>query len=980
MAKRPKDSRQRMLFDAAPPEQPASEEASPAAPPPPALGSMPEPVAPTTTPFGIEAPPVQFPGDVWPDEPPPESLEGKTVWVVDSHSLIHQVFHALPEMTSPSGAPVGAVFGFTRDILHLWEDMRPDYLFCAFDLPGKTFRHAMYEPYKAHRPEMDIDLVPQIASIRRVLAAMGIPAVGCEGFEADDVLATIAGLVDRRGGRCFLVTADKDCRQLIRDRVVIHNIRKNAMIDRDALRADWGVAPEQVVDFQALVGDSTDNVPGVPLIGPKLAQQLLQKYGTLDSVLDHADEVSGEKRKQNLREGRAVAMLSRDLVRLAADVPCAIPWSRARPGQADWRRLAALFREFGFRSLAVKADQQADQQPNANPVDPPPRPEGVCHVVDTPEALARLVEQLDGQHAIAIDLETTAVSPRWAEAVGLVLAWRADEAWYVPVAGPQGDRFLDRHLALDALRPVLENPAVEKIGQNLKYDWIVLRAAGVRLAGVAFDTMVASYLLEAGQRSHRLDDVAKRYLGYGKHDITELIGSGKNQRRMDDVAVRRVADYAGLDVLIPLRLRPILDAQLRRADVHRLFVEVEMPLVEVLAELEYCGITVDRQRLAELSASFRAKLIALEEQIHAMAGHPFNIASPKQLQKVLFEEQRLPVLSRTKTGPSTDAEVLEELARIHPLPEKIVEHRQYAKLLGTYVDALPEMIHPQTGRVHASFHQAVAATGRLSSSDPNLQNIPVRTESGREIRSAFVPGPGDWTLLAADYSQIELRVLAHFSSDPQLCEAFARDEDIHARVAARIAGVPLDQVTEDMRRRAKVVNFGILYGQGAFGLSKQLGVSQDEAARFIDAYFEGYPGVAAFVREVLRECARTGHVTTILGRRRAIQGVRADAERHRNMAERMAVNTVVQGSAADLIKLAMLDIHRELRDGTLLARMLLQIHDELVFEVAPADRDRLAALVRDRMAGAHPLKVPLKVDLKTGPNWADLKRWEPACT
>jgi DNA polymerase I len=439
-------------------------------------------------------------------------------------------------------------------------------------------------------------------------------------------------------------------------------------------------------------------------------------------------------------------------------------------------------------------------------------------------------------------------------------------------------------------------------------------------------------------------------------------------------------------VLIPLRLRPLLEAQLQRADLMRLFVDLEMPLVETLAELEYVGITVDRARLAELSAEFRAKLDSLEAEIHAMAGHPFNIASPKQLQKVLFEEQGLPVLAKTKTGPSTDAEVLEDLARLHPLPEKIVEHRQYAKLLGTYVDSLPELIHPQTGRVHASFHQAVAATGRLSSSDPNLQNIPVRTDSGRAIRSAFVPNPSNWTLLAADYSQIELRVLAHFSGDRQLCEAFQRDEDIHARVAAQIAGVPLERVTAEMRRRAKVVNFGVLYGQGPLGLSKQLGVSQDEAARFIDAYFQGYPGVGVFVRKVLRECARTGHVKTILGRRRAIQGVRADADRHRNLAERTAVNTVVQGSAADLIKQAMLDIHRALALAavpaaeTIQARMLLQIHDELVFEVSAADRDRLATLVRDRMAGAYPLDVPLKVDLKTGPNWADMKPWEPACT
>jgi len=907
------------------------------------------------------------------DEPPPESLQGQTVYVIDAHSLIHQLFHAMPDMTSPQGEPVGAVFGFARDLFSLVETKRPDYLFCAFDLPGKTFRHQLYKEYKGHRPEMDVDLVPQIAAIYRMLQAMGIPAVGCETFEADDVLATIARIVDERGGQCVLVTSDKDCRQLITDRVRLYNIRKDAVFDREALKADWGIAPEQVVDFQTLVGDPTDNVPGVPLIGPKLAQQLLEKYGTLEGVFEHAHEVSGDKRRQNLIEGREQALLSRQLVRLDAQVPCAIPWSMARARKADRERLRDLFRRYGFRSLADKAEE-LDSGGGSPPVEAP-KTAAAFHVVDTPEALAALVAQMGRQKAISLDLETTHKWPRWAEIVGFSFSWQDNEAWYVPVAGPPLDRFLDRQETLGALRPVLEDPAIEKVGQNLKYDTIVLRGAGVRLSGVAFDTMVASYLLDAGQRSHNLDDLAKRYLGRGKTNISTLIGSGKSQRRMDEVPIALVAPYACDDALLVWQLRPLLARRLEQEGLKPLFTDLEIPLIEVLVELEYNGIRVDCDRLEQLSQRFSKQLDALEREIYDLAGRPFNIASPKQLQQVLFEEQKLPVLARTKTGPSTDADVLEELAHVHPLPAKIVEFRQYAKLQGTYVDALPQMVLARTGRIHASFHQAVAATGRLSSSDPNLQNIPVRTEAGREIRSAFVPGEAGWVLLAADYSQIELRVLAHYSGDEHLCAAFARDEDIHARVASQVYGVPLEQVTGDMRRQAKTVNFGVIYGQSPFGLAKQLGISKEDAASFIDAYFAGYPGIEVFLRRTLAECHTSGYVTTILGRRRAISGVRPDAGRHRNLPERTAINTVIQGSAADLIKLAMVAILRRLREEKSPARMLLQIHDELVFETPEERVDELALLAIKEMSEAHPLSVPLKVDVKLGPNWADAKRW-----
>jgi DNA polymerase-1 len=669
--------------------------------------------------------------------PPPESLEGKTVWVIDSHSLIYQVFHALPEMTSPTGQPTGAIFGFARDVLYLLEEKKPDYLFCAFDMPGKTFRHEIYEEYKGHRPPMPDDLVPQIASIRRLIKAFGIPALGRQSYEADDILATVAQITEERGGQCYLVTADKDCRQLITDRVRLYSIRKNEVFGRRELEETWGIAPEQVVDFQALVGDPGDNVPGVPLIGPKLARQLLEKHPTLDEVLDHATEVSGKKRQENLIQFADQARLSRQLVRLDAHVPVAIDWEAGRPGQGDRNAAVALFEEFGFRSLGSKLsllDVESPQPRAAGPQTAAGPPEIRYRLVDSPETLRELAATMRRQECISLDTETTSTMPRWAEIVGCSFAYDDGEGWYVPLRSPQGEPRLDLAETLQTLRPVLEDPSIEKVGQNLKYDIIVLRNVGVEVRGIAFDTMVAAYLLDAGRRTYRLGELSKQYLDHSATEIEELIGAGKNQKRMDEVHVEKVVRYAGEDAVLPLRLRPILASRLAEAGLDALFAEVELPLIEVLAEMESNGIKVDVGRLGELSCQFGRRLVALEQEIHQLAGRPFNIASPKQLQELLFVELGLPVGKRTPTGPSTDVEVLEELAPLHPLPAKILQYRQYAKLKGTYVDALPKLVHPTTGRVHASFNQVVAATGRLSASDPNLQNIPVRTEEGREIR------------------------------------------------------------------------------------------------------------------------------------------------------------------------------------------------------------------------------------------------------
>ena len=799
-----------------------------------------------------------------------DSLQrGATAYVIDSYSLIFQVFHAIPEMTSPKGEPVSAVFGFLRDLLYLVEDRKPDYLIAAFDLPGPTFRHDLYDDYKANRSAMPPELASQFPKIKQILAALGIPVISLPGYEADDVLATLAKTCDQAGTDCLLVTGDKDCRQLITDHVSIYNIRKNSQYDAGNLLDDWGIKPKQVVDFQSLVGDKVDNVPGVPMIGPKIAQELLSTYGSLDEVLSNAGNIKQAKRRQNLENHADDARLSRELVRLKDDLPLTVDWQAARPGGYDAEQLAELCAEFGFRGLGERALALAEQHR------PPVEWVATYETVTSLDRLAELVNEMQAVERLSVDTETTSVNPRRAELVGISFAWQEGQAYYVPVRGPAGDTVLDLDGALDLLRPVLEDSSIGKIGQNLKYDLVVLRGAGIEVAGVEFDTMVASYLLDAGERTHNLDDLAKKYLNHQTTKIDALIGKGKNQKRMDEVPVAEAGPYAAEDADVPLRLLPMLEQRLATDELEQLNSQLEVPLVKVLAELEFNGVQIDTDRLKELSDAFGKRIETLAVEIEELAGHPFNIASPKQLAQVLFSELGLPVIKKTKTGPSTDASVLEELASQHPLPAKIMEHRSYAKLKGTYVDALPELVHPETGRVHASFNQVVTATGRLSSSDPNLQNIPIRTAEGREIRSAFTAGQPGWKLLTADYSQVELRVLAHFSEDETLCQAFADGEDIHTLVASQVGGVPLDQVTTEMRRNAKAVNFGIIYGQSPFGLAKSLGISKDEAARFIADYFARYPGVEDFMHRTLADCRRDGFVKTILGRRRAIAGVRA---------------------------------------------------------------------------------------------------------
>jgi DNA polymerase-1 len=937
------------------------------------------------------------------------------LFALDAHALIFQVFHAIPEMSSPAGLPTNALYGFTRDLLYLRLDLKPDYLVAAFDLPGPTFRDELFKEYKAHRAPMPDDLSIQIPLIRQLLEAMCIPVLGVPGYEADDILATVARVGEQKGLDVYLCTSDKDCRQLITDGVRLFNLRKHQEFNRQSLLDDWGIRPDQVVDLQTLVGDSVDNVPGVPGIGVKTAAKLLQEYGTLDNLLAHVDEIARPKQRESLKAAMSTLPLGRQLVRLETHVPLEFAWDQWRLQDWDAPRLLELFQEWGFRSFADQVRKAAGSKPQAagseaavastqgelfpfgaNAVDelkgqsgdqetaPPSQPaskwKATYHLIDTENKFADLLKQLKKQKRFAIDLETTGLDPLRSDIVGLAFSWREGDGWYVAVRGPEGCATVDPEETMKQLRPILENPRVAKVNQNIKYDLLVLRRHGVEVQGVAGDSMVADYLLHAGERGHNLEQLALRYFDHRVIPITDLIGKstkGKPQLRMDQVATNRVAEYAGEDADLAWRLCSRLEAELKQTGLERLYEDLEVPLIGVLAELEFNGIRLDVPRLKRMSEEMTTQLAAIEQEIYDLAGRPFNIASLLQLRQVLFEELKLPVQRKTGiTGAaSTDQETLEKLAAKHPLPRKILEHRAIAKLKGTYVDALPALVNPETGRVHASFNQTVAATGRLSSSDPNLQNIPIRTELGGQIRQAFIPEEG-WTLLTADYSQIELRLLAHFSGDEALRQAFVEGRDIHATVAAQVFGVSAEEETSAMRRMAKTVNFGVIYGMSAHGLAARLQIPREEAGQFIDAYFARYPKVLEYQSRLLKKCLETGYVGTVLGRRRAISGIRPDSTyQQRNQPEREAINMEIQGSAADLIKLAMLQISRRLKAENLRARLLLQIHDELVLETPPEELCAVAQLVREEMTTALPLEVPIEVDVAAGSNWLDVEEF-----
>lgn len=890
----------------------------------------------------------------------------KRLFLIDGAALAYRTFFAFARnpLVNSRGEHVSVIFGFARICLNLLEQEKPDYFAVIFDSPEPTFRHEMYEQYKAQRAAMPEDMVEQLPRLVELLEALHFPLIRKPGFEADDIMGTLAKRARSSGLQTVLVTGDKDLMQLVDEQTVVYYPHRGGegveWLDREGVRNKMGIPPEQIIDFLALCGDASDNIPGVPGIGPVGALALLQKYGSLESILAHVEEVEGKKYRAALQEHQDLARLSQKLATIHCDVPIDIDLDTllTRPVPAD--RAVQFFKKMELYSLADRFSKPADIQKT-------------YHLIRDENALQELCHTLQSVDYFAFDTETTSVDAMRARLVGISLSWEEGVAYYIPVMGPldlaSQNSPLPLHLVLKSLAPVLENAQIKKCGHNAKYDLLVLSQHGIKVQGLTCDTMVASYLINPSGFQHNLDAVSLEYLNLKKIPTQQLLGSGKNQRSMDDVPIDQVAEYACEDADFTWRLQKILLAKIDELALRPLLENVEIPLIHVLQVMEENGVSLDELYLAKMSSEFEGELGVIEKDIYALAGKRFNINSPKQLGTILFEELKLPTARKTKTGFSTDVAVLEELAHQHELPRRILDYRQLAKLKSTYVDALPRLINPKTGRVHTSYNQTVAATGRLSSSDPNLQNIPIRTETGRRIRRAFIPADDHTVIVDADYSQIELRIMAHLSGDKTLRESFLRDEDVHTRTAALVFKVDAAQVTPEMRRRAKEVNFGIMYGMGAYGLAQRLGISNEEADLFIQTYFASYPRVQEYMLKTVADARQNGYVTTLLGRRRIVPDISSDNRRMRDFAERTAINTPIQGSAADLIKVAMIRIQQRLESERHAARMIMQVHDELVLEVPRPETETIRALVKEEMENAISLDVPIKVDTGIGDNW-----------
>lgn len=881
-------------------------------------------------------------------------------FIIDGHSHCYQAYYAITaKLTTPDRKPVNAVYGFTRILQKLLREHRPEYIVAVFDTKWITHRHMSYREYKANRKPTPDELQIQIPLIYQIIRAYHIPIYAAKGYEADDIISSLVQKLSDKPVEIVIVTSDKDMEQLLSPQVRIFNIKKNIMIDQEVLLKEKGIRPDQVVDVLALSGDAVDNVPGVPGIGNKTALELIQKWGSLESILANVDHISGKKRQENLRLFTDQARLSQNLLRLHSNIPLQIDMDTCKFHNIENTKLKKLFRKFGFNSLLTDMVATAKTE------------ETHYKLINTPERFDEFFDQLTKQRIFAVDLETTNINPLKAHIVGISFSWQPKEAYYIPFMGPEGTECLNPGTVLPKIRTILEDENIKKVGQNIKYDLLVLKNNTILLQGIVFDSMIASYLLNPIKRNHNLDDIALEYLSYKTISISELIGLGKEQITMDQVDINKVCQYACQDADITFRLANLMEPLLKKQGLWHLFQMVEIPLIYALAKMEWNGICVDATILQKMSDSLTTRLQQFEKEIYTSANHEFNIGSPKQLSEVLFEKLELPQLRRTKTGLSTDANVLTTLAWHHPLPKLVLEYRQLIKLKNTYVDALPNMINETTGRVHTTFNQTVTATGRLSSSEPNLQNIPIRADIGRQIRSAFIPCEKDSVFLSADYSQIELRILAHFSEDTALVTAFQQDKDIHVSVASAIYGIPIEQVTSEMRRNAKAINFGIIYGLNEYGLSRDTGLSLKDAHNFINAYFSLYYGVKRFKDTVLERAKSCGYVKTLFNRKRSIPDLHSENKKRRNLAERIAVNTIIQGSAADLIKVAMNKIHTKLTSGGYEAKMLLQIHDELLFEVKENTLTLTRSMIQEEMSNAVTLNVPIKVNIKTGKNWME---------
>ena len=886
----------------------------------------------------------------------------KTIYLIDGTGYIHRAYHAIRGLSNSRGLPTNAAFGFTRMLLKLIEDRSPRYAGMFFDAKGPTFRHERYKAYKANRPPMPQEMSAQIPYIKEITAAFRLPIIEMQGFEADDLIGTYAQIAEKHGYSVVMVTGDKDFMQLVTGRAMIWDPMKDAIIDAQFVKNTYGVEPPQIVDVMGLSGDASDNVPGVPGIGQKTALKLIQKFGSMQQLYNTVDSITPKKQRDNLIHYREQAFLSRDLVTIETRAPVSGDLSAFKIGPPDSAALSLLFKKLEFRQLQHAMSAKADLGSKN------------YSAILQMDGLAELVTRLKSSRIFALDTETTSPDPMQAKLVGLSFALEPNEAFYIPCAhnylgAPRQLALVD---VLNHLRPVLENPEIKKIGQNIKYDWIVLSRHGVQLDGVVFDTMVASYLLNPSKRAHSLDQIAMDFLGYKMTTYQEVAGKGKTALSFDKVLLEKAAPYACEDADITFMAKDVLMSRLQEIDLMDLMQNVEMPLIPVLMRMEMHGTCIDIDRLHALSKSFEHQLEALVGSIYGLAGEEFNINSSQQLGHILFNKLKLPVVKKTKkkTGYSTDVDVLTRLAEEHEMPALVLKHRTLSKLKSTYADALIDLVNPETGRVHTSYNQTVTATGRLSSSDPNLQNIPIRTDEGMEIRRAFVPRKG-WQLVSADYSQVELRILAHYSDDQILIKAFLNHEDIHTRTASEVFQISPSLITTELRRQAKTINFGIIYGMSAYGLSKQLGLSHQMAQTYIDNYFTRYKGVKRFIDETLMEARRLKKTSTLLGRIRLLTDIDSSNINVRQAAERTAINTPIQGSAADLIKLAMIKIDSALRDRKLKSAMLLSVHDELVFEVPPEELDTVPPLVKSIMENIWDLKVPLEVNVAVGDNWAE---------
>ncbi|MDU2224675.1 DNA polymerase I [uncultured Haemophilus sp.] len=918
--------------------------------------------------------------------------------LVDGSSYLYRAFHAFPPLTNSAGEPTGAMYGVLNMLKSLISQVQPSHIAVVFDAKGKTFRDEMFEQYKSHRPPMPDDLRKQIQPLHDIIRALGIPLLVIEGVEADDVIGTLAVAASKTNQKVLISTGDKDMAQLVDDNIMLINTMNNTLLDREAVIEKYGIPPELIIDYLALMGDSADNIPGVAGVGEKTALGLLQGIGSMAEIYANLDKVAelpirgAKKLGDKLLAEKEMADLSYRLATIKTDVALDITPEQLTLGASNNDQLTEYFGRYEFKRWLNEVMNGADSITNNNE-----RPTKINHYQATPALaqnnddetlpaiqidrsryetlitesdLNRWVDKLNQAKLFALDTETDNLDYMAANLVGISFALENGEAAYLPLQLDylSAPKTLEKTTALTLLKPILENPAIQKVGQNFKYDLTIFARNGIDVQGVAFDTMLESYVLNSTGR-HNMDDLAKRYLGHQTISFEEIAGKGKNQLTFNQIPLEQAAEYAAEDADVTMKLQQVLWEKLsKEPTLEKLFKEMELPLLGVLSRMERRGVLIDSDALFLQSNEIANRLSELEEQAYVLAGQPFNLASTKQLQEILFDKLGLPVIQKTPKGaPSTNEEVLEELAFSHELPKVLVEHRGLSKLKSTYTDKLPQMVNPQTGRVHTSYHQAVTATGRLSSSDPNLQNIPIRNEEGRRIRQAFIAREG-FTIVAADYSQIELRIMAHLSQDQGLINAFTQGKDIHRSTAAEIFGVALDEVTSEQRRNAKAINFGLIYGMSAFGLSRQLGIGRADAQSYMDLYFKRYPGVQTFMHDIREKAKAQGYVETLFGRRLYLPDINSSNGMRRKAAERVAINAPMQGTAADIIKRAMIQLDQKLQNDPDIA-MIMQVHDELVFEVRSEKVAFYSELIKTQMESAADLVVPLIVEVGQGANW-----------